>query len=169
MTDNEWGDTHTWDTDPAQTTNQVVGQAAPERPRLAGRRPAARRVTHRVPARRPSPAPANFYPHVYAFVTGFVSHTYAHNISAQITNFRWCPQWWEHPEAVARLQSMWKAWEVLRLDPGTGASTWFRDHGDPAIAALTGPDGPFRGCSDTQHRLPAHLPTTEPPPGLFTP
>ena len=27
----------------------------------------------------------------------------------------WCPQWWRHAEAVARLDALWRAWEHLRL------------------------------------------------------
>ena len=36
----------------------------------------------------------------------------------------WCSQWWDHPEAVSRLEALWKAFEVRR-DPGTGAATCF--------------------------------------------
>jgi uncharacterized protein DUF4913 len=42
----------------------------------------------------------------------------------------WCPEWWRHPEAVARLDALWRAWEHLRLDAATGLSVWFRDHAD---------------------------------------
>lgn len=51
---------------------------------------------------------------------------------------RWCNQWAEHPEAVARLQACWRAWETLRLDPTLGMSVWYRDHHDPCINAITG-------------------------------
>ena len=26
----------------------------------------------------------------------------------------WCPLWWQHPEANARLEALWRAWEVCR-------------------------------------------------------
>ena len=26
----------------------------------------------------------------------------------------WCPEWWRHPEAVARLDALWRAWEHLQ-------------------------------------------------------
>jgi len=64
---------------------------------------------------------------------------------------RWCPRWWAHPLALDRLESLWRAWEALRLDPGTGLSVWYRDHFAPALADLTGSDGPFRGCDSQRH------------------
>ncbi|BAL86503.1 hypothetical protein AMIS_12830 [Actinoplanes missouriensis 431] len=63
----------------------------------------------------------------------------------------WCPRWWGHPLALDRMESLWRAWEVLRLDPGTGMSVWYRDHFAPALADLTGDDGPFRRCDKNRH------------------
>lgn len=110
--------------------------------------------------------PANLYPDVYTFVAEFLAPTYAHEVSDQNTSWRWCARWWAHVEAVARLEACWKAFEVLRLDPGTGASVWFRDHADPCMAVLTAPNGPFARCSDVTHKLPRDLPLTLPPAGL---
>ncbi|TDT93352.1 uncharacterized protein DUF4913 [Streptomyces sp. 846.5] len=72
----------------------------------------------------------------------------------------WCPKWWEHPEAVARLHGLWLAWQEL-TDPATGGRTgpgvWHRDYLDPCIAQLRDPQGPFSACMVTdnkqQHRL----------------
>ena len=66
-----------------------------------------------------------------------------HSVSRQNTRFRWCPQWYLHPEAVARLEALWKAFEHLRHDPPLGAAIWWRDYTDPTMTALTAPDGPF--------------------------
>ena len=33
----------------------------------------------------------------------------------------WCPQWWRHAEAVARLESLWRAWEQTGLDRARSA------------------------------------------------
>lgn len=110
--------------------------------------------------------PVNYFPTVYAFVVEFLAPTFAHNVSEQDTAWRWCSRWFHHVEAMARLEACWKAWEVLRLDPGTGASLWFRDHADPCMSALTAPEGPFSRCSDTTHKLPHVLPTTALPVGL---
>ena len=82
----------------------------------------------------------------------------------------WCPQWWHHPEAVARLESLWRAWEHLRLDAGTGLSVWFRDHADHHMTVLLDANGPFKGC-DSRHsdRPVEQLPYESPPEGLFGP
>ncbi|MEU0237608.1 DUF4913 domain-containing protein [Nocardiopsis sp. NPDC006198] len=64
---------------------------------------------------------------------------------------KWCPEWWRHAEAIARLDAMWRAWESLRLDDQTGMSTWFRDHADHHMPLLMGQNGPFRQCA-AEHR-----------------
>jgi hypothetical protein len=78
--------------------------------------------------------------------------------------YRWCHQWWRHGEAISRLTSLWHAWEVLRLQPGTGIATWYRDHLDHQLPILMGPRGPFYQCSETTHREP-HQAETTPAPG----
>ena len=68
--------------------------------------------------------------------------------------FRWCAQWWQHGEAISRLSALWHAWEALRLQPGTGIATWYRDHLDHQLPILMGARGPFYQCSETAHREP---------------
>ena len=68
--------------------------------------------------------------------------------------YRWCAQWWQHGEAISRLTSLWHAWEVLRLQPGTGIAAWYRDHLDHQLPILMGARGPFYQCSETAHREP---------------
>ena len=84
----------------------------------------------------------------------------------------WCARWWAHPEIVYRFDALWRAWEYLRLDPATGASTWLRDHADPHMNAVMAPDGPLskcnadkRGHSDGLQPLPAEAA----PEGLYEP
>ncbi|WP_369261264.1 DUF4913 domain-containing protein [Streptomyces sp. R35] len=75
----------------------------------------------------------------------------------------WCPRWWEHLEAVARLHGLWLAWQEL-TDPAAGASgpaVWHRDHVGPVLAELRSPSGPFAGCKAGSHRAKA-TPTAEP-------
>lgn len=84
-------------------------------------------------------------------------------------NRTWCPQWWRHPEAIIRLEALWRAWEHLRLEPATGMSVWLRDHADHHMTVLLDPDGPFKDCRpDKGHgaRL-EPLPLDQPPEGLF--
>jgi hypothetical protein len=68
--------------------------------------------------------------------------------------YRWCHQWWQHGEAISRLTALWHAWEVLRLQPGLGIATWYRDHLDHQLPILMGARGPFYQCSETTHREP---------------
>ena len=82
----------------------------------------------------------------------------------------WCPQWWRHAEAVARLESLWRAWEHLRQDAATGLSVWFRDHADHHMTILLDADGPFKGCDGRHSNRPvAELPHDPPPAGMFEP
>ena len=78
--------------------------------------------------------------------------------------FRWCAQWWQHGEAISRLTSLWHAWEVLRLQPGTGIGVWYRDYLDHQLPILMGARGPFYQCSETAHREP-HEAAATPAPG----
>ena len=82
----------------------------------------------------------------------------------------WCPQWWRHAEAVARLESLWRAWEHLRQDPATGLSVWFRDHADHHMTVLLDADGPLKGCDGQHCEHPLEqLPHDPPPEGMFEP
>jgi Domain of unknown function (DUF4913) len=82
----------------------------------------------------------------------------------------WCPQWWKHAEAVARLEALWRAWEHLRQDPATGLSVWFRDHADHHMTVLLDADGPFKGCDGRHCDHPLdELPHEPPPEGMFEP
>ena len=82
---------------------------------------------------------------------------------------RWCPLWWEHPEAVFRFEATRRAWTHLAPEPGPGMSTWIRDHLDPCLRELLSPLGPFADCSHNErfHHRPEHsplptLPTEDP-------
>ncbi|ONH33425.1 MULTISPECIES: DUF4913 domain-containing protein [Protofrankia] len=83
--------------------------------------------------------------------------------------FRWCAQWWDHLEAVIRLEALWRAWEHARTDPNTGIATWHTTLLDPQLAVLCGPSGPFRACRPDRHEPDRPLPVTPTPPGHFNP
>ncbi|MDQ2729254.1 MAG: DUF4913 domain-containing protein [Actinomycetota bacterium] len=76
----------------------------------------------------------------------------------------WCPEWWRHPEAMARLDALWRAWESARLEGGGGMSYWWTMHFDSHWAVLTSDRGPFAACKDRTHddRL-EMLPCSSPP------
>ncbi len=59
---------------------------------------------------------------------------------------RWCTRWYEHDEAIARLEALRRAWEEHVLTPGASMSTWYITHYDPHLTALTAPGGPFWQC-----------------------
>ena len=79
---------------------------------------------------------------------------------------RWSAQWWRSPEAVLRLEALWRSWEHLRLDPAVGMSIWLRDHADPHMNVLMDPDGAFATSTDA-NRPGEPLPYEPAPPGLF--
>lgn len=71
----------------------------------------------------------------------------------------WCPRWHEHPEAYSRITALWRAWEHLRLDAGTGMSTWWIEHADRQMSVLFSSKGPFAKCSiENGHHLLEPLP-----------
>ena len=111
--------------------------------------------------------PALYYPNVEVFVREQLAPTYRREFGAP--HRTWCPEWWRHAEAIARLEALWRAWEHLRLDPATGISVWFRDHADHHMSVLLDADGPFKGCSpDRGHgtRLDP-IPHADAPAGMF--
>ena len=93
-------------------------------------------------------APAPVYETADEWVRAFFLPTFVRPIGGAI---RWCATWDRHGEALLRLEAMWRAWEVLRLDGGLGMSTWLLHHLDPGLAALTSRTGPFAQCTPDRH------------------
>lgn len=111
-----------------------------------------------------------YYGSVDEFVREHLRHVYKRKIDGR--HRVWAARWWEHDEAVIRLEALWRAWEHLRLDGATGMSVWWRDHADHHMAVLMSPDGPFQGAdledkaNTTKKGEP--LPYKSPPAGLFS-
>lgn len=81
----------------------------------------------------------------------------------------WCSRWFEHPEAVLRLEAMWRSFEAARADPLNGMATWLRDIADHHMSQLTSGTSPFRRCKDNGHTAPTLEVTTAPvPDGYLT-
>lgn len=77
----------------------------------------------------------------------------------------WCPQWWRHPEAVLRLDALWRAWEASRAEGGTAMSYWWVMHFDSQFSALSDATrGPFASCKDGTHSAKLEALPCEPPP-----
>ncbi len=105
--------------------------------------------------------PEPVYTALEDWLTGYFLPMFRRTLGGE---YRWCHQWWQHGEAISRLTSLWHTWEVLRLQPGTGIATWYRDHLDHQLPILMGPRGPFYQCSETTHREP-HQAEAAPAPG----
>ncbi len=76
----------------------------------------------------------------------------------------WCARWWDHPEAVERLDALWEAWEFGRIGGGPWKSAWWLTHADRHLPRLCHPDtGPFGHCH-TRHRRDTKAWTSEPTP-----
>lgn len=107
-------------------------------------------------------APAPVFPTLDGWVGDWFTPTFGRRLGAA----RWCATWWRHPEAVVRLEALWRTWEVLRLDPAFGMATWLREHLDPQRAVLFGDEGPFQACDGhAAHHPPPDLPAEPAPPG----
>jgi hypothetical protein len=92
---------------------------------------------------------AQVFESLEAFVNGYLLCMYRRPVSGN--DATWCAEWWHHPEAIVRLDALWRAWEYLRLDPATGLSVWLRDHCDFHMRVLLSADGPFKGCTPDTH------------------
>lgn len=115
-----------------------------------------------------SPGDAPIYTDVVAFVENYLSLVYRRQVT-DISDTVWCPEWWKHAEAAVRLTALWRAWEHLRHNGGTGLSVWFLDHADPHMAKLFDPRGPFKYCSvrNGHKDMLSPLPLKAPAPNMF--
>lgn len=100
------------------------------------------------------PERATYYVDMFAWVEEWLLPHWAHRKE------HWSDTWWEYPEALSRLEAVWRAWEFLRLEGALGMSVFWRDHLDPHMKALTAPDGVFYGVRklDLEGRPPAPWP-----------
>ena len=63
----------------------------------------------------------------------------------------WCPQWWQHPEAITRFEALRRMWTVSVADPGGAMAVYFT-YLDQMLAILCSDHGPFSGCKGKTHR-----------------
>ncbi|WP_017972363.1 DUF4913 domain-containing protein [Actinopolyspora halophila] len=112
-----------------------------------------------------NPQQQPLYPSVEEWVNGWLAPMIRRPLG---TTAAWCPHWWAHPEAVARLEALWRCWEAARLDGPMAMSTWWLQHADPHLALLTDPDrSPFASCHDGHRDELAPLPTEPAPAGWW--
>lgn len=109
------------------------------------------------------------YKSLTEFVTEQIASMYVRD-AWEASSVRWCPRWFEHAEAVGRFYALWRAFEALRQDPGTGASAYWVMHLDPQMREVLSPDGPFSRCSVSRGHHPymtQAMPVEAPPAGMF--
>jgi Domain of unknown function (DUF4913) len=104
------------------------------------------------------------HPTLADWVSEFFAPTFCRSISPSV---RWCARWWDHAEAISRLEALWRCWEVLRLQRWEGAAVWYRDFLDPQLAVLLDPAGPFAQCTPDRHSPIKALPTVPAPAGWW--
>lgn len=108
------------------------------------------------------------FPNMGEFVHSWLLRVINRTVDNQ--NTFWCSEWWKHPEAVCRLDTLWRSWEEERNNMST-FTNWWRDRLDYHMSVLMSPTGPFRYCSDGFHDSASYardaFPIKEPPVGLF--
>jgi hypothetical protein len=104
------------------------------------------------------------FPTLQAWVEGHFVHLYARPLGGP---WRWCPHWWDHAEAIGRLDALWRAWESLRTDPQLGMATWYAQYLDTQLPVLLGSHGPFARCTEERHEPSRPLRTEAVPPGWW--
>ena len=80
---------------------------------------------------------------------------------------KWCQCWWDHAEAIARLEAARQAWVALSGAGGTALVTYFDYLDRVVLAPLTSDTGPFARCSPRQHTVERPLGHTPPPPEIY--
>ncbi|RKS80630.1 uncharacterized protein DUF4913 [Motilibacter peucedani] len=101
------------------------------------------------------------------FVEGFFVVAFARTLGGP--SGMWCAQWWDHAEAIMRLEALWRTFEAARLDPDKGMATWFAHHLDHHLPVLLSSSGPFGQCRPDEHRPPPPLPSLPAPEGWWEP
>lgn len=115
----------------------------------------------------PAPAQVLEFPSLPAWVREWLMPNWRHRL--RINETHWCALWWDHPEAITRLEAVWEAYEVMRLFDAPSLSVWIKDHLDAHMTALTAPTGPFIRCNAEQgiHEQLPLWPVKEPPARFF--
>lgn len=116
------------------------------------------------------PEPELVYSSAVEFFADLLAQSYVREVNEGAT-YAWCPEWYKHPEALIRMEAIWRAWEHLRLEPALGVSTWWLNHADPHMRILMDKEGPFKKCAYDGHKTPAPdktaLPHKTPEAGIF--
>lgn len=113
-------------------------------------------------------APTLIYGNVAEFVRDYLRDL--HRTGVDGVEVKWAAKFWDYRIALIRLDALWRAWEEMRLDPGTGTSAWLRDHFDHHMPILLSKTGPFRYAPEEPENKADDgepLPWIDPPEGMF--
>lgn len=95
---------------------------------------------------KPAPKKSPRFASMFQFAEEFLLPTYG-TTKSQSMRVAWSPEWWSHPEALTRIEALWKRFEQLRLkDPETYVETFLRTHCDYHMKRLMDPNGVFSQC-----------------------
>lgn len=99
---------------------------------------------------------------IYANLAEWVSHWFAPIVRRRPRV--WCARWWDHPEALDRLGTLWVAWEAAQKEGHSAPSYWWVFHFENHWHALTDArEGPFAGCASEHRAAAAPLEIIDPP------
>lgn len=104
------------------------------------------------------------FANAYDFFHRWLRHMYRRRCGTP--ECKWRADWYECPEALARITELWRVWERSRLDKGDAMAVWWRDFCDPTMDRLMSPSGPFAE-SDTRCGYDEPLPCDIPAEGRF--
>lgn len=112
------------------------------------------------------------YQTVAEFVEDYIASVYNRPVTQHGTH--WCPMWWYHAEAVEIFMGLWQSWEHMRVNDGPcWLVKWKTYYFYSLMREVTGPEGPFYGCSPREgHAEPEHpdgMPVEAAPVDVFTP
>lgn len=134
-----------------EASSVIAARAALDSARRAHRRAeevlAAARLEAERGADRPGAPVVTEFASLDAFVEDYLLPNWRHRPSQG----HWCATWWQHSEAIARLEAVWEAFEVMRREPAPAMSTWWRDHLEVHMRSLIAEDGTFAGCTASRH------------------
>lgn len=94
--------------------------------------------------------PALEYPTALTWFMDFLAPTFRRHLRG--SGYRWCPEWWRHPEVRYAIEQLWHAYEAKRpadhpaAAPETTRADWLLTYAWPALDRLTLADGPMSDC-----------------------
>lgn len=105
-----------------------------------------------------SPPPQPRFATMFDFVDQLILPLYGTTVMQQ-REVNWSKKWWAHPEAIVRLNGLWKTFEKLRIEaPAVHMELFLRVHADYHMHHLMAADGVFAQCRrEDQETIP--LPT----------